>query len=175
MRAHAGDVPILEHHDQVGKADRRRPLGDDERRGRVLHLPDGAAQVGIPFVPVGRTVIALCVAVDNLRQELRSVMAAVFSFLQRNKEFAVIISNYKADSLFFSWVRSEIFRRGLSEWQRIYGFRDSLQWEYYLDFVVAGCVSMLQSWIKKGMRDDPEEMGALAERVILYGPGEVLG
>ena len=27
---------------------------------------DGAAQVGIPFVPVGRTVIALCVAVDNL-------------------------------------------------------------------------------------------------------------
>lgn len=113
--------------------------------------------------------------VDNLRQELRSVMAAVFSFLQRNKEFAVIISNYKADSLFFSWVRSEIFRRGLSEWQRIYGFRDSLQWEYYLDFVVAGCVSMLQSWIKKGMRDDPEEMGALAERFILYGPGEVLG
>ena len=113
--------------------------------------------------------------VDNLRRELRSVMTDVFSFLQRNKEFGTIISAYKTDSLFFAWVRSEIFRRGLSEWQRIYGFQDSIQWDYYLDFVVAGCVTMLQSWIQKGMRESPEEMGALSERFILYGPGEVLG
>ena len=113
--------------------------------------------------------------VDNLRRELRSVMTDVFRFLQRNKEFGTIISAYKTDSLFFSWVRSEIFRRGLSEWQRIYGFQDSIQWDYYLDFVVAGCVTMLQSWIQKGMRESPEEMGALSERFILYGPGEVLG
>ena len=113
--------------------------------------------------------------VDNLRRELRSVMTDVFRFLQRNKEFGTIISSYKTDSLFFSWVRSEIFRRGLSEWQRIYGFQDSIQWDYYLDFVVAGCVTMLQSWIQKGMREPPEEMGALSERFILYGPGEVLG
>ena len=113
--------------------------------------------------------------VDNLRRELRSVMSDVFRFLQRNKEFGTIISAYKTDSLFFAWVRSEIFRRGLSEWQRIYGFQDSIQWDYYLDFVVAGCVTMLQSWIQKGMRESPEEMGALSERFILYGPGEVLG
>ena len=113
--------------------------------------------------------------VDNLRRELRSVMTDVFRFLQRNKEFGTIISAYKTDSLFFAWVRSEIFRRGLSEWQRIYGFQDSIQWDYYLDFVVAGCVTMLQSWIQKGMRESPEEMGALSERFILYGPGEVLG
>ena len=113
--------------------------------------------------------------VDNLRRELRSVMTDVFRFLQRNKEFGTIISAYKTDSLFFAWVRSEIFRRGLSEWQRIYGFQDSIQWDYYLDFVVAGCVTMLQSWIQKGMREPPEEMGALSERFILYGPGEVLG
>ena len=102
-------------------------------------------------------------------------MTDVFRFLQRNKEFGTIISAYKTDSLFFAWVRSEIFRRGLSEWQRIYGFQDSIQWDYYLDFVVAGCVTMLQSWIQKGMRESPEEMGALSERFILYGPGEVLG
>lgn len=113
--------------------------------------------------------------VDNLRRELRSVMTDVFRFLQRNKEFGTIISAYKTDSLFFAWVRSEIFRRGLSEWQRIYGFQDSIQWDYYLDFVVAGCVTMLQSWIQKGMRESPEEMGVLSERFILYGPGEVLG
>lgn len=113
--------------------------------------------------------------VDNLRRELRSVMTDVFRFLQCNKEFGTIISAYKTDSLFFAWVRSEIFRRGLSEWQRIYGFQDSIQWDYYLDFVVAGCVTMLQSWIQKGMRESPEEMGALSERFILYGPGEVLG
>ena len=113
--------------------------------------------------------------VDNLRRELRSVMTDVFRFLQRNKEFGTIISAYKTDSLFFAWVRSEILRRGLSEWQRIYGFQDSIQWDYYLDFVVAGCVTMLQSWIQKGMRESPEEMGALSERFILYGPGEVLG
>lgn len=113
--------------------------------------------------------------VDNLRRELRSVMTDVFRFLQCNKEFGTIISAYKTDSLFFAWVRSEIFRRGLSEWQRIYGFQDSIQWDYYLDFVVAGCVTMLQSWIQKGMRESPEEMGALSERFILYGPGKVLG
>ena len=113
--------------------------------------------------------------VDNLRRELQPVMVDVFRFLQRNREFSMVISAYKTDNLFFAWVRSEIFRRGLSEWQRIYGFQDSLQWDYYLDFVVAGCVTMLQSWIKREMRETPEEMGALAARFILYGPGEVLG
>lgn len=113
--------------------------------------------------------------VDNLRRELQPVMVDVFRFLQRNREFSMVLSAYKTDNLFFAWVRSEIFRRGLSEWQRIYGFQDSLQWDYYLDFVVAGCVTMLQSWIKREMRETPEEMGALAARFILYGPGEVLG
>ena len=113
--------------------------------------------------------------VDNLRRELQPVMVDVFRFLQRNREFSMVLSAYKTDNLFFAWVRSEIFRRGLSEWQRIYGFQASLQWDYYLDFVVAGCVTMLQSWIKREMRETPEEMGTLAARFILYGPGEVLG
>ena len=76
--------------------------------------------------------------VDNLRRELQPVMVDVFRFLQRNREFSMVLSAYKTDNLFFAWVRSEIFRRGLSEWQRIYGFQASLQWDYYLDFVVAG-------------------------------------
>ena len=113
--------------------------------------------------------------VDNLRRKLQPVMVDVFRFLQRNREFSMVLSAYKTDNLFFAWVRSEIFRRGLSEWQRIYGFQASLQWDYYLDFVVAGCVTMLQSWIKREMRETPEEMGTLAARFILYGPGEVLG
>ena len=78
--------------------------------------------------------------VDNLRRELRSVMTDVFRFLQHNKEFGTIISAYKTDSLFFAWVRSEIFRRGLSEWQRIYGFQDSIQWDYYCLLYTSRCV-----------------------------------
>ena len=65
--------------------------------------------------------------VDNLRRELQPVMVDVFRFLQRNREFSMVLSAYKTDNLFFAWVRSEIFRRGLSEWQRIYGFQASLQ------------------------------------------------
>lgn len=50
------------------------------------------------------------------------------------------------------------------------GFQDSIQWDYYLDFVVAGCVTVHAIKVQKGMRESPEEMGALSERFILYWP-----
>ena len=49
MRSLLDDLPVLEHDDQVGVADRREPVGDDERRAavqqaaqRALDLPLGA-------------------------------------------------------------------------------------------------------------------------------------
>ncbi len=112
---------------------------------------------------------------DTLRQGLRPLMADVFRFLRRNGDFALVMlrpdsqSGSKTGNVFLDRIRAEIFRRGLQDWQELYGFQDSAQWDYYLDFVVAGCVALLQSWAKKGMREAPEEMAALSEQLILRG------
>ena len=47
MRAHARNAAVVQHDDLVGEAHGGRALGDDERRRRVFHLADGAAQVGV--------------------------------------------------------------------------------------------------------------------------------
>ncbi len=112
---------------------------------------------------------------DTLRQGLRPILADVFRFLKRNGDFVLVMlrpdsqSGSRTGNVFLDRIRAEIFRRGLQEWQDLYGFQDSAQWEYYLDFVVAGCVALLQSWAKNGMRETPEEMAALSEQLILRG------
>lgn len=107
---------------------------------------------------------------DTMRQGLKPILTDVFRFLQRNAAFGLVLMESKTDSPFLSWVREEIYRRGLQEWRPLYGFQESARWDYYLDFVVAGSVAMFFSWMKKGMRETPEEMAALAERFILTGP-----
>ena len=110
---------------------------------------------------------------DEMRQGLKPILTDVFRFLQRNADFGQVLIESKTDSLFLSWVRQEIYRRGLQEWRPLYGFQASAQWDYYLDFVVAGSVAMFRGWMKRGMVETPEEMAALAENFILSGPQPV--
>lgn len=107
---------------------------------------------------------------DTMRQGLQPILTDVFRFLERNAAFGLVLIESKTDSLFLGWVREEISRRGLQEWQALYGFEPSPRWEYYLDFVVAGSAAMFVRWMKDGMRQTPEEMAALAEQFILSGP-----
>ena len=40
---------------------------------------------------------------------------------------------------------------------------------YCLEFVVAGIVGMIRTWVLRGFRESPEEMAELADRLILSG------
>ncbi|MCI8537086.1 MAG: TetR/AcrR family transcriptional regulator [Oscillospiraceae bacterium] len=106
---------------------------------------------------------------DKLRRGLRPILTDVFRFILRNAGTGAVLFGPAVYSGFLDRIKAELHRRVGEEWQGLYGFQGSAQWNYYLEFVVAGCIALLQTWTGKGMRETPEEMAAMAERFILFG------
>lgn len=106
---------------------------------------------------------------DKLRRGLRPILADVFRFVLRNAGTGAALLGPAAHGGFLDRIKVELYRRVREEWQGLYGLQDLAQWNYYLEFVVAGCIALVQTWMGKGMEETPEEMAAMAERFILFG------
>lgn len=106
---------------------------------------------------------------DRLRRGLRPILSDVFRFVLRNLGTGAVLLGPSANSMFLDRIKAELSRRVQEEWRGVYDLQGSAQWDYYLEFVVAGCVALLQNWTGNGMRESPEEMAAMAERFILFG------
>lgn len=106
---------------------------------------------------------------ERLRLGLRPILTDIFQFVLRNSGAGEALLGPKANSMFLDRIKAELSRRVQGEWRGLYGFDGAAKWDYYLDYVVAGWVAMLQRWTSSGMKESPEEMAVMAEQFILFG------
>jgi uncharacterized protein YutE (UPF0331/DUF86 family) len=51
----------------------------------------------------------------------------------------------------------------------VYGIDKKQIIEYYASFQVASCIALVEDWLEKGMKESPEEMASLAEKMLRNG------
>ena len=106
---------------------------------------------------------------EALRQGIRPLLTDIFRFVLLRRGEGETLLGPMANRLFLDRIKAELSRRVEEEWRGLYPLSSSAQWDYYLNYVVAGWVAMLQVWTAKGMQESPEEMAAMAEQFILFG------
>ncbi len=106
---------------------------------------------------------------ETLRQGLRPLLTDIFRFVLCWRGEGDTLLGPTANPLFLDRIKAELSRRVEEEWRGLYHLSSSAQWDYYLNYVVAGWVAMLQVWTGSGMKESPEEMAAMAEQFILFG------
>lgn len=106
---------------------------------------------------------------EVLRKGLRPLLTDIFRFVLCRRGEGDVLLGPGANRLFLDRIKAELSRRVEGEWRGLYRLSSAAQWDYYLNYVVAGWVAMLQLWIAKGMQESPEEMAAMAEEFILSG------
>ena len=111
----------------------------------------------------------------DLRDGLRPILADVFRFVRKNADLCTALLTSRVDSAFFQRLNGVIYEKCMREWGDLYSLRDTADGRYYLDFLVAGAVGMVRTWVAGGLKESPEDMAALAEGIIRFGVQSLRG
>ena len=106
---------------------------------------------------------------SDLRSGLAPILADAFRFVKDNGDFCAALLSSRTDSAFFQRLYAVVFERCMEEWGELYGLRDDPLRELKMNFIVSGVVGMIRTWLAAGLKQTPEEMAALAERMICQG------
>ena len=113
---------------------------------------------------------------NNLINELDSVARktadslniciSICKYLYEKREIFKVISSANCDHKYFDIAimrarNSSRSRSVYTKWCDSISLRD-----YYPEFVIGGCIFVLQRWLETGMEETPQEMGAMIHNVF---------
>ena len=101
------------------------------------------------------------------------VYLSTFRFFANNRDICEMLLGEHSDQEFLDRLL-EVGKACCEElWKQHYQFFDPGQTESLYNFFASGCIGLLRQWIDGGMKEPPEEIALLVERLILGGIGAV--
>lgn len=97
------------------------------------------------------------------------VLSEIFSMARDEAPLVEILLGENGDLNFLNRLKALVREKCLRSWMEVYRHADSLAFEAYYSFIVSGCVGLVQHWLQSGMQQSPQELAALAERIIAHG------
>lgn len=91
----------------------------------------------------------------------------IFKYFLGNADMAQALLGPYGDHQFVMRLEGLFKDKCLSELMEVYKPKNSVYFDYYYDFVVYGCMGLFKCWLRTGMKESPEEMSALAEKIIM--------
>lgn len=91
----------------------------------------------------------------------------IFHFLVENLEMCLFLLNDKGDSEFIEKVLNYGKHKYIEEWQKIYHVQNLELLEATYAFIASGFMGLIRYWLANGMKQSPQEMASIAEKVIL--------
>ena len=73
------------------------------------------------------------------------------------------------DHAFVNRLKAIVKDKCFQEITAAYEGAHSERFEYFYEFIVYGCIGLFQRWLETGMKESPEEMARLAQRIISCG------
>jgi len=104
-----------------------------------------------------------------LRVGIEPVLRDVFRFISKHADMCVVLLGAAGDNAFLQRLKLAVYERVMQEWGELYGLSSAPNRDYYMSFLVEGFIGLLQSWVKRGREESPEEMAVLAARLIVHG------
>ena len=103
------------------------------------------------------------------RDSVHSIIGDVFSFLRRNADLCTTLLGDGKDSSFLERLKAAVHQRVDTQWGELYAFPTPEARAMTLTFLVGGAVGLVQAWSDRGWKETPEELAALADRLIRNG------
>jgi AcrR family transcriptional regulator len=97
---------------------------------------------------------------------LRQGAVEMFEFFAVNADVCAVLLGEKGNISFLERLTSIIKERSLEHWIIKHNNSDSEYVNYLLPFISAGCVALLNAWLRSGMKETPEEMAIFVENIL---------
>ncbi|UNC93039.1 TetR/AcrR family transcriptional regulator [Candidatus Contubernalis alkaliaceticus] len=96
---------------------------------------------------------------------LMPVLLEAFKYFAANSQIFIAILRTK-ETTFLNQVIDMCRPQNNKEWQSLFASDKDEYYEYYYSFIAFGCVALLRRWFDNGMTESPEQMAALAEKLM---------
>ena len=93
----------------------------------------------------------------------------IFKFIADNAEIAMVLVGNHSNITFLNKLKNIVRNRSIDNLMVLYNTDKEQNIEFFVSFVVAGCLALVEDWLEKGMKESPEQMAALAENIIKNG------
>jgi AcrR family transcriptional regulator len=97
-----------------------------------------------------------------------------FQFVAENADMCKVLLSNNGDISFVERLKSIVKSKSFNSWAEFYKSSNTEKYEYFYNFMISGCIGILQHWLNTGMKEPAEEMAVLAERMIVAGVQSLL-
>lgn len=93
----------------------------------------------------------------------------IYAYLAENADLCAAFLGKNGDMAFVEKMKAMVQGKCLHSLKAKYENADPDKFEWFSVFVVGGHLGLIQKWLDTGMREEPEEMAALAVEMVMSG------
>lgn len=106
---------------------------------------------------------------DDIKEGTLPFFTDIFKYLAEYSDMCIALLGKNGDIAFVERLKSVVRNKCLYEWMKVYKKVNEENYEYFYEFIVSGCVGLINEWLEQGMKKTPEEIARLAEQIIMNG------
>ena len=97
------------------------------------------------------------------------LLVDLFHFLKKNAEFDRILLIENRDQTFVDKLKSILRERCLTDWAQMFETSNPELYSFYSAYILSGCIGVIETWLRNGTTQSPEELAQYTENIILHG------
>lgn len=101
--------------------------------------------------------------VSDLEKNFSSLLRFIFEFFYNNKTACQVLIIQKTDIAFLRKLKEVVRKSFIKYMNNTYKSVDPQTYDYYLSFLVSGCIGIIKNWISNDMQESPEQICKIVE------------
>ena len=97
------------------------------------------------------------------------LLVDLFHFLKKNAEFDRILLIENRDQTFVDKLKSILRERCLTDWAQMFETSNPELYSFYSAYILSGFIGVIETWLRNGTTQSPEELAQYTENIILHG------
>ena len=100
----------------------------------------------------------------------QNMLCEIFEIIKENADFCTCLLSNTGDMVFFNKLKIIIRDTCFKHWTELFSKPKKVEtFDYFFNFMLYGCIGLIESWLNSGLKESPEEMAQLASKVMLNG------
>ena len=98
------------------------------------------------------------------------VICKTFELIKQNADFCTCLLSNNCEMTFFNKLKTIIRDACFKYWTELFSRPKKVEtFDYFFNFMLYGCIGLIESWLNNGLKESPKEMAQLASKVMLNG------
>lgn len=93
----------------------------------------------------------------------------LFILIKENSPFCAALLGNNGDITFFNKLKSVLREKCFNDWMELFSTDKVDKFEYFYNFIVSGSIGIIESWLKNGLKESPQEIAYIVGEIIING------